>query len=341
MLTFLIPRTEFALRVTPMPKHALTITDKFIYSTIKGLLNLPQRASREIVAISPHLGGGGYIPLPMQKDILVLAHAFRMLTCRDAYVREKSWASLREVVHRKIGRMSPLPSKSLICRYLTGCTDGDLATTTAAVSTVWSRTRKATRDLFVAINPRWEWSDARQELSLRFAHPSQRVDEIIVPASARHRVLALLRRAAVEGLRRKLCAKLDQGKAYDALTASRESSHFMRSGKYTRFCDWRFIHRARLNLLPLNAARKGAVTSRRCRVCRDEDETLPHVVNHCLRHSGAWIRRQDEILALATNMEGGDEQTGGGRPLPPPAGSRDHGGSGGSNSRGGCDCSLR
>lgn len=83
------------------------------------------------------------------------------------------------------------------------------------------------------------------------------------------------------------------------LTASRNSSHFMQSGKYTRFWDWRFIHQARLNLLPLSAARKGAVRmNRRCWVCREEDKMLPHIVNHCLRHFCAWIHRNNEILVL-------------------------------------------
>ena len=43
------------------------------------------------------------------------------------------------------------------------------------------------------------------------------------------------------------------------------SNRFMRSGKYIRFADWRFVHRARLDVLLLNGARRWGVGDGRCR----------------------------------------------------------------------------
>ncbi|XP_071447570.1 uncharacterized protein [Hetaerina americana] len=78
----------------------------------------------------------------------------------------------------------------------------------------------------------------------------------------------------------------------EAVTNSRDSSHFVCTGRFTCFCDWRFIHRARLNVLPLNGARRGVPNaSRKCRRCRTDEETLPHVLNHCLSHSTAVDRK--------------------------------------------------
>ncbi|GFS36608.1 hypothetical protein TNIN_215361 [Trichonephila inaurata madagascariensis] len=53
---------------------------------------------------------------------------------------------------------------------------------------------------------------------------------------------------------------------------------------HTRFADWRFIHKARLNLLPLNGAKQWInAASRKCRRCGYENETLPS--HHCGCHS--------------------------------------------------------
>ena len=46
--------------------------------------------------------------------------------------------------------------------------------------------------------------------------------------------------------------KPHQGKAIDCVSASPLSNHFIANGDYTSFAEWRFIHRARLGLVPLN-----------------------------------------------------------------------------------------
>lgn len=75
-----------------------------------------------------------------------------------------------------------------------------------------------------------------------------------------------------------------------------KSSHFVSSGFLTRFADWRFIHRARLNLLPLNACRPWALADKRCHRCGYQEETLPHVINHCMRYSTLIKKRHNLII---------------------------------------------
>ena len=76
----------------------------------------------------------------------------------------------------------------------------------------------------------------------------------------------------------------------------------MATGSFTRFCDWRFVHRARLNLLPVNSvsARSKPAHQReaasRCRRCGQQAETLPHVLNHCMRHSRAYTARHNSVV---------------------------------------------
>lgn len=65
----------------------------------------------------------------------------------------------------------------------------------------------------------------------------------------------------------------------------------MKEGGFTRFADWRFIHRARLNYVPLNGNR-----DQRCRRCGHAKETLPHVLCHCPPHFQTITRRHNAIL---------------------------------------------
>ncbi|KAF8789554.1 Retrovirus-related Pol polyprotein type-1 like protein [Argiope bruennichi] len=86
------------------------------------------------------------------------------------------------------------------------------------------------------------------------------------------------------------------GKAMECVAQSPASSHFIADGMYTRFAAWRFIHRARLNLLPLNGSQ--VWKAKICRRCTEADiETLPHVLNHCKDRSRCWQLRHDTIVA--------------------------------------------
>ncbi|KAA0203350.1 hypothetical protein HAZT_HAZT003460 [Hyalella azteca] len=61
--------------------------------------------------------------------------------------------------------------------------------------------------------------------------------------------------------------KPDQGKTMHLVFAERASSHFLKGRKYISFGDWRFIHRGRLDLLPVNGARRAPNGDTRCRRC--------------------------------------------------------------------------
>ena len=84
----------------------------------------------------------------------------------------------------------------------------------------------------------------------------------------------------------------------DCVANERSSSHFLRTGDFIRFADWRFIHRARLNLLPLNGSRHhDQHGNKSCRRCGYESETLPHVINHCMRYAEIITRRHNAIVS--------------------------------------------
>ena len=108
-------------------------------------------------------------------------------------------------------------------------------------------------------------------------------------------VVRMLRSALRACYLARLLGKPDQGKAYSCTNLREASNHFLLNGRYTRFCDYRFIHRARLGVVPLNGARRFGNGDKRCRRCGYVNETLPHVLNHCTVHSAAWQRRHNAV----------------------------------------------
>ncbi|XP_075726414.1 uncharacterized protein LOC142768330 [Rhipicephalus microplus] len=82
------------------------------------------------------------------------------------------------------------------------------------------------------------------------------------------------------------------------VAADPASFHFIMSGCYTRFKDWRFIHRDRLNLLPLSGIKTWVpALDKRCRRCGYGEETLQHILCHCMRQSRAMTECHNAIVA--------------------------------------------
>ena len=120
-------------------------------------------------------------------------------------------------------------------------------------------------------------------------------DIAIVTPEARGVLARMLRTALRNRYREILMVKKDQGKTTMLIAKYPSSNHFTAGGKYTRFCDWRFIFRARLGVLPLNGTRRWGDGPKSCRVCQTQVETIPHVLNHCMRHADAMQKRHNSV----------------------------------------------
>ncbi|XP_076298053.1 uncharacterized protein LOC143217550 [Lasioglossum baleicum] len=290
--TFILPRLDFMLRGAHVEKGPLKVADKLVKKLAKSWLNLPQRASAEVIYLPPSRGGCGLLPLADLADALVVGHAFRLLTAPDPAISGLARDSLRGAVARKIGRP---PTEQDLADYLSGSLEGEFARTSSDFSTLWSRARNAARRLGDMLQLRWEWSAARQELGLRLRGSRGRTT--VVTPVARTQVLHRLRAAVTEFYHHRLNSKPDQGKVFGVSSRTRVSNHFLRGGSFTRFADWRFVHRARLDVLPLNGARRWGEGDKRCRRCGGALETLPHVLCHCRPHSAAWQLRHDAVVS--------------------------------------------
>lgn len=88
----------------------------------------------------------------------------------------------------------------------------------------------------------------------------------------------------------------NQGKTWKCYSADPVSGHFLQEGRYTRFADWRFVHKARLNLVPLRSNQRWKAGPKQCRRCNHPLETLPHVLQHCMTNSATMQRRHNSVL---------------------------------------------
>ncbi|KAL1479132.1 hypothetical protein MTO96_052112 [Rhipicephalus appendiculatus] len=124
--------------------------------------------------------------------------------------------------------------------------------------------------------------------------------EATVSSVNRKKLVKTFRAILNQGRARSLQEKPSQGKAMACVAADPANSHFMRSGRYTRFKEWRFIHRARLNSPPppLNGTRTWVpAADKRCRRCGYGEETLAHALCRCMRQSRATTERHNAIVA--------------------------------------------
>ena len=305
---FVLSKLDFILRGAKVAMKPLHKADNKIKSYVKKWLNLPQRASPELIYMPAYQGGANLTPLADNAKILKISHVYKLLTCEDSVVKTTAWDCLESVVKRKTGGT---PTKEDIAKYLSGSTEDNLSRDGGDISTVWSQARNACRQLNqTKMGVRFEWSETRRELALYVDTPSNAIEQVIVPESARSYVLRTLRAGIRNYYKLRLLAKPDQGKVYRNTVHSTASNHFTLTGKYTRFCDYRFVFRARLGTVPLNGTRRFGNGDKRCRKCGYQSETLPHVVNHCKTHSTAWKRRHDAIVERICNgvrLQNGDK----------------------------------
>ncbi|XP_064462298.1 uncharacterized protein LOC135372756 [Ornithodoros turicata] len=280
--TFLYPGLNFAMRMGSHTKSEWKRLDESLRPLIRRTLYLPNSAATDYIYGSTHKGACG-IPIAAElSDAARVDTAFKLLTSRDPATRSLAGKAVETTVSKRLRTMEPV-TPDLLGRYLSGDNENDFRSPSSGLKTVWTEARKASSRLDVM----WTFSADGPEL--------QR-NEATIPPRRRTKVISTLRHQLQEERDRRLTSLANQGKVLECVALDKSSSHFMRSGQFTRFADWRFIHRARLNLLPLNGARPWTQGDKRCRRCGTQPETLPHVANHCMRYSAAYTKRHNSIV---------------------------------------------
>jgi len=157
--------------------------------------------------------------------------------------------------------------------------EGAFAKEPMDISNIWTRLWSMTRRLSTKINVSWAIDDNELTLQLNGFVLRRGMAEYALRNSIR------------EYYRQKLLAKPDQGKVYEVTSATYLPNHF----HFTRFADWRFIRRARLDCVPLNRSQQFGNRNKKCCRCGYATETLPHVLCHCKPNFVSITKRHNAI----------------------------------------------
>ena len=279
--TFIIPSLIFPMRTWQYTKGQYDQFDKKIRPLIKKTLYLPARSANEYIYGSSK-GGTCAVPITAEdSDLFLIDTAFKLLSSPDQIIKRIAESECASLGGRRSEERTDNPTA--ITEFFS---NPQLARRSSAISSLWTKTRAAS----VRLNVKWHYQN--DQYSLKFNDREILQDNRKEVAST----IRMMKRAERDAL---LLEKPDQGKTFHCISADDSSSAFMKDGQFITFADWRFIHRGRLNLLPLNGVNRGrgASVNRGCRRCqRGTQETLPHVINHCGRHTAAIQKRHNEIV---------------------------------------------
>ena len=150
------------------------------------------------------------------------------------------------------------------------------------------------------------WTAARSSLAITGATIELTQDSAMLHTE-RHHLAWHKRKDASQVLREdihtrhlgELMRSADQGRAFDSVSLHPDSTFFTYTGAFLSFPQYRFIHRVRLNLLPIRtiqARYHRPVTTTQCRTCGRAPEMLAHVLNHCHYNLGMARERHNAIL---------------------------------------------
>ena len=284
--TFLQPSLTFALRAGFPRNDNLLVYRSHLVAAVRRICVLPTRASTSYIFAHKRVGGLGLLDPTLEADVQAIIHAVKMLSCPDPTVRNIANAEVNQTV-RLAARSNPTPA--LKSKYLSSLPDDRLTNLRYNIQSLWTRVRKSARNLGIEI----KFNDKGLPIL-----STETTGSVLAKEASRFLHFHVQDRFAST-----LLALPDQGKVGRALTTDTfaNGSTWQYNGLNIRFRDWRFIHRARLNCLPVNSVKsRWSNSSPKCRRC-DSDETLPHVLCHCRPNMPSILRRHNSIVDRIVN----------------------------------------
>ena len=199
-------------------------------------------------------------------------------------------SQLDETIRR--GLSNNVPSAIPRSDFLSGVTDGGVYRVrygTNRVTNLWKLARRAARRLRVRI-------DVSGDFNIRIiAH-----DVSSLPVKAVRGLRTGIRQRWTE----RLLAAPIQGRVATGLKldSSKDTARLVSCRTELRIADWKYLHCARLDLLPLRGYSWSQYDDKSCRRCGQDVENTFHVTNHCQNGLLLATKRHDSVLALFENL---------------------------------------
>eukprot|EP00731_Ephydatia_muelleri_P037617 Em0521g3a len=275
---FAKPRLVYPLQNLTPPIRWATNLDKAVRKVVKQCLKLPRRTITSFLYSPTRRGGLGIPNVVDDLNIYMVSSAFKLLSSQnDPKVKD---IALHELQRTANTRRRDLQSSEEFINSLP----------------IWGEGKRG--DL------KSMWSDVRvaaHHCGVKFQLNRNAITcgGKSVGWNRRRVVCRLMRSGIQETYVDRLKQASDQGRAMECVSSHASSNHWITTGDYTSFGEYRFALKARLNLLPTRTVRRRAgekIADVSCPQCYEEQDTLAHALNHCNKHVGLFRHRHNNIL---------------------------------------------
>ncbi|MFO0089667.1 MAG: RNA-directed DNA polymerase, partial [bacterium] len=286
----LLPSLSHHLSTGRVLKDVLTKLDTECRKFLGRICNVPNQTIKSFFYADRCVGGLGTCSLSDDADIWTIARAVQLLSSKDDVVKGMSWCQLRDTIRRgfRDNDDNPLP----LSAYLSGSNEDGLYRLRygSGGSNLWSLARAAARRQNVRI-------DVSGDESISII-----ADDVSVRPV---KVVRGLRKAIRQRHTHDFISAPHQGKVAATLnleSSSRDMAKLMSFQTPLSFLDWKYLHRSRLDLLPLVGYPWSGMEDKSCRHCHRENENGFHVLNHCRMNLVLATKRHDSILNLLEQL---------------------------------------
>ena len=282
----LLPSLSHHLASGRVLKDVLTSLDTECRKFLGHITMVPNSATVPFFYADRRVGGLGTFSLSDDADIWTLARAVQLLTSKDRLVKGIFMEQLKDTILR--GFRDEVPATLPIGDYLSGSTEAGLYRLRygPAGTNLWTLARGAAKRLRAQI-------DVSGEETFRIIAD----DVSVLPAKA----VRGLRQVVRQRHTRKFTSAPHQGRVAAALAIDQSTKDIARLTSCRtdlQHEDWKYLHRARLDLLPLRGYTWSSFDNKSCRHCGESSENGFHVLNNCKVNLTLATQRHDAVLEL-------------------------------------------
>ena len=280
--TFALSKATYLLSTSILNRTWAAKLDSDVRKRVKKALRLPTRTICAFFHLPTTLGGLGLHSLQDNLEVASVSRTIKVLSSKDKLVSDISWDQLKATIVKRTGH-APTTSEDVIT-FLNSPPPRNEASR-GDVRSLWSMVRKSLQYLQLELS--------YEDDIFSLTHHETTVSTLRWPP-----VSNLMRRIKEEKTLRKVLDSSDQGRSYHLISLHPSSSHWIPTGNYISFAEYKFALRARLNLLPVGtvAKRMKRVTDATCKRCHAQPESLGHVLNACTPNCGLMRERHNAIL---------------------------------------------
>ena len=286
----LLPSLAHHLATGRVLKDDLESLDTECRKFMAEIAGLPNHTIREFFYSDRRVGGLGMFRLSDDADIWTLARATQLLTSKDPTVRSIFLQQLRSTIRRGLREPGTLLSSDVISAFLSGSSEEGmygLRFAPSSLANLWTLARGASRRL-----------GARIDVSGDIITSIVADDVSVLPLKAVRGLRTVVRQRHT----RRFLDAPHQGKVATGLdfdkSSSKDAARTLSCRTELGHADWKLLHRARLDILPLRGYSWFGNGDKSCRRCGQEEEVGHHVLNHCREGLVLATRRHDDVLGL-------------------------------------------